>query len=273
MKAGLESRLVPHPAGKLRIWDEPIPTAKYVIGIDVAENRVRDRNVTRGKPSLGHSWPDYSAACVLEMQDGQHVATWHGHMDPTEFAFACAAIGHHYNNALLVVEINGPGTAVVEVLRKTVEYSNLYRNKVFNRIGGDPVSSEHGFRTGPTTRPILISHIHQVLNYGRLFTRDPILVRELRTMEYDESGVERSRGRNKDDLVMAFGLALMGRAESLTGGLDLPEPSFEHLSPDDRLTKHRIQLQVQKIQNARRNMRNGGGLRARAFPRLPRVSD
>lgn len=78
-----------------------------------------------------------------------------------------------------------------------------------------------GFRTDAQTRPILITRVHEVLNSMTLWTRDSELVSELRTMEFDDSGVARARGKNKDDRVLALALALQGRHQAVyqTGGL------------------------------------------------------
>jgi hypothetical protein len=233
MNVGYE--LLERESGRFRVWDEPVPGRLYVCGIDVAENRVRDRMLTRGRQTVQTEKPDYSCIIVLEEESGLHVATWHAHIDATEFAIVCAAVGLYYNGALLVPEINSAGVAVVETLTKVIGYYPLYRSRIYNRIEADPLGPEWGWRTTPHNRPILISKISMAVNYERLFTRDYELVKELRTMQYDESGMERARGRDKDDRVMALGLALIGRAESLEGSLDTDPPGQkrERLSPDD----------------------------------------
>lgn len=272
MHASVGFQLQQNQAGKLLVWDEPREGVKYVIGIDVAENRVRDRNsIARGKPQIGMERPDYSCAIVLEMETALHVATWHGHIDVTEYGLTCAALGRYYNDALLVPEVNGPGLAVVETLSKMVGYQPLYRSKLVNRVDLDPLGTEWGFRTTMHTRVLLIAQIQTLINYGQLFTRDTNLVKEIRTMEYDESGTPRGRGRNKDDRVMALGLALIGRAEQMNGtlGANPTNAAMSRLSRDDQLTWTRLKAQQQKSRDARDRARNVFRLGPR-FGRLTR---
>lgn len=258
-------------AGKLLVWDEPREAVKYVIGIDVAENRVKDRNsLARGKPQIGMERPDYSCAIVLELESALHVASWHGHIDVTEYAFVCAALGRYYNDALLVPEVNGPGLAVVESLSKSIGYQPLYRSKLVNRIDIDPLGTEWGFRTTMHTRVLLIAQIQTLINYGQLFTRDVNLVKEIRTMEFDESGTPRGRGRNKDDRVMALGLALIGRSELMNGTLggSYSGGQKSRLSADDQMTWERVKAQQKRIRDARNRSQSV----QRLGPRFGRMS-
>lgn len=274
MTSALGYELVESSAGKLRVWDEPLPNKDYVLGADVAENRVRDRALTKGKPGTLRDKPDYSCAIVIDMEDGQHVATWHGHIDPTEFAITCAAVGLYYNRALLVPEVNSAGVAVVEMLTKVIQYQPLYRSKLFNRVDiDDPLGTEWGWRTSESTRAILMAQIQQAVNYGTLFTRDQHLMDELRTLQYDEQGKPRGIGRDKDDRVFALGLALMGRSDHLTGRLSGVQEAKDasRLSADDQLTWRRVKKLQQRIRSARSNTGSRGALaRLDPIPRLTR---
>jgi hypothetical protein len=271
MQESVGFHLTPGQSGRLSVWEEPREKAKYVIGIDVAENRVRDRNsIARGKPLMGLERPDFSCAIVLDLETAFHVATWHGNIDVTEYGIVCAALGRYYNDALLVPEVNGPGLAVVETLSKMVGYQPLYRSKLVNRVDLDPLGTEWGFRTTMHTRVLLIAQIQSLINYGQLFTKDANLVKEIRTMEYDESGTPRGRGRNKDDRVMALGLALIGRSEIMNGTLGAGPQSTTNsrLSADDQLTWQRIKAQRQRQQDARDRARG----HFRFGPRTGRLS-
>lgn len=211
----------PLAVAKFRAWREPLEKEEFLIGADVAEGRVRDRGLQGPKTGafVMHDRPDYSAAVVIERETGEHVATWHGWVDPVEYGVVLAAIGVMYNGALIVPEINGPGIAVVHKLVDDLRYPNIYENKVWGRASDDPITDNYGWRTSLQTRPLLIARIHEAINSRKLFTQDSQLVSELRTMEYDENGTPRARGKNKDDLVIALGLALQGRYEALYGTL------------------------------------------------------
>lgn len=233
---GLKPQLVFSQTGKLRIWREPVAREEYVIGADVSEGKVRDRG--SGKSKLGASImtdrPDRSAAIVLEKETGEHVATWHGWIDPVEYAVALGALGLYYNTALLVPEINSMGIAVVSKLIDDIRYPRVYRSRVVAQVTADPLTNTFGWRTTQANRPLLIARIHEQLNTDQLWTHDPVLIDELRTMEYDEIGTPRARGKNKDDLVMALGMALQGRYELLHGQLDEPEDEHPDVDPDTK---------------------------------------
>lgn len=249
-------QLTPTATGSLRIWDHP-GDCEYVIGVDVAEGRKRDRRALERRTgvSYGDDRPDYSAAIVLELVSGLHVATWHGYLSPDEFAGVVAAMGIYYRNALLVVEINGPGGAVIERLNTTLQYDNLYRSRMFNVLDMDPWQPKFGFRTDASSRKVLMMHVHAALNSQQLFTRDERLIHEMRTMEFDDQGTERGRGKNKDDLVFALALALQGRYTSvgLNGGQEAPAPK----SGEERYAAQ-VWEHVKEKQDGKRSSRDRG---------------
>jgi len=260
-------------AGLFRIWDHPNEDVEYVIGVDVAEGRKKDRTQAdrRRIGSYGDSRPDYSAAIVLEVESGLHVATWHGYLTPDEFSTVTAAIGYLYNTALIVPEINGPGLVVVTRLSETIRYPNIYRTRMFNVLDRDPFGSQFGWRTDQHTRSLLIARIHEALNNGKLFTRDQRLIGELRTMEFDDQGVPRARGNDKDDCVLALGMALQGRAESLGQNQSRGVPKKPNEAYTDSVW--RTVQDRQRRQDERRRSRNrssGGRIDVRGRTVLPR---
>lgn len=225
-------------AGQFLVWNEPDDRKRYVIGADVATGKVKDINAQRRRPGMfgtGRDRPDYSAAIVLDLDTCEHVASWHGYIEPFDFAAVLAAIGYCYagkdRKALIVPEVNGPGIAVVDSLVQHIRYGRIYQRMLYNRVEGDQEGSEWGFMTTQSTRPILISRLQAAVSDGTLKTFDADLIDEMRTMEFDEKGTARARGRNKDDRVLAAALALQGRAEILFGkdptrrdpGQDLPD--------------------------------------------------
>lgn len=204
--------------GRLRIWDHPDDGIGYVIGADTAENVVRDRGASRRAKRVSYvdDRPDYSAAIVIELETGRHVASWHGYEDPGVYGSFLCALGLYYNEALLVPELNGPGISVVERLLD-LRYPNLYRGMEWNDIDPEGPASSWGWRTTRENRPRLIARISEILQTTAFTTRDKQLVDELRTMQHSEDGTPRAKGRDKDDRVIALGLALQGRYESLSG--------------------------------------------------------
>lgn len=251
--------LQPSPTGSFRVWDYPRDELEYVAGIDAAEGRKRDLTQLqrRGVATYSDTRPDYSAIVVLELITGLHVATWHGYVPPDELASIAAAVGSHYNNALLVPELNGPGLAVVTRLIETLHYDNLYRSTLVNMLDQDPLMPRFGFQTNSSSRKILMMRVHEVLNDDRLWTRDERLVRELRTMEFDDQGTERARGTNKDDLVFALALALEGRFRALGQSPAERQPQLPPERSYERRVWEFMKRRLEGLQHGDRDVRTG----------------
>lgn len=234
--------------GRFRIWQKPNPQRTYVIGVDPAERKQKDIGASRINPAAAASdSPDDSAIVVLDDDTAEHMATWHGNIEPHELAGIVAAIAIHYNGAYVVPEINN--LAVTEILIKTIRYHNVYRSKVWNQVDSDGLGHEFGWRTTETTRPILISRVHELLGHPNSshWAVDPVLVDQLRIMQYDKNGKPRARGREKDDLVFALALALQGRFEKQNGSLDRSGPVYDDLDRlDDRSRRHWIKFREER---------------------------
>lgn len=255
--------------GGLRIWDHPCDGREYVAGADPSEGRKRDRSAMERKRLYNYASdrPDYSACVVLELETGLHVATWHGYLTPDLFAEVVAAIGYYYNTALLVPEVNGPGLALVTILSERIKYSNMYRTRMFNVLERDPFAPQLGWQTNKHSRKLLIARIHEVINSNVQFTRDRELIAELRTMEFDDEGTERGRGKNKDDRAMALGMALQGRYEAIGGLAERQAPKKANRAYNDAIW-NKVQEKIEKQQEMADVRRSSGG---RVFLGRPRV--
>jgi len=224
-------------AGPLRVWDEPVEGRDYVIGVDVATGAVKDRGmVSRGQGFIVRPGdrPDYTAMVVLDMLTGQHVATWRGYVELLEGAEVAVALGWMYNKALLIVEATGPGMGTIEAIVHQLKYPRMYARKTYNTVEGMRETEQYGWSTNTLTRPMLISLVQDAITADACLTRDEMLVDEARTMVFDESGIPRARGRDKDDIVMAFGLALRARYESIQGRDVVATDHLRHLPDYDK---------------------------------------
>jgi len=238
------SKLLPNRAGRLWVWDWPRTKGRYVIGADSSEGKVRDRVAVRRRIETSRDLPDYSAAVVLDVETGDHVATWHGWDNPTAFGEALFALGHEYNSALLVIERNANGVAIIELLARQLGYPNLYTTKLLARNVWQPVGDtvEYGWVTSPGSRALLMSRIHDALGSRSLSTRDRRLIDELRTMQYDELGNPRAKAPDHDDLVFAYALALQGRFELLMGTERPEHRKPVHITEDDWVWQRKDQI-------------------------------
>jgi len=260
----VNAELFPGQGGRFRIWDHPKKKHRYVVGVDVATGKVKDRTKTAlaALGSYDSKKPDYSAAMVVEVESGQHVASWHGHLDATQFYPIVASIGFLYNTALIVPEINGPGRTVVEGLTIMLRYPKVYRAKRWNRADPkNPVVEEFGWKTTEETRPNLIARISELLHKGALFTRDLDLILEMQRMQIDPNGKPTAIGKDKDDRVFALGMALQGRREMLLGSVDT-DLGGDDLPSEDREVWNYIDQQKTR-RAADRDLGKHRGSRAR----------
>lgn len=138
--------------GELRIWNEPEPDVEFVIIVDPSEG-------VGGDPG---------AASVFRRSDGLHVATLHGQFPTWELAHQAALLGKRFNDAIIVVERNNHGHAVLQALAREQEYSNI-----FNGTDGRP-----GWLSNPITRATAIEAMEKVHRKGEWSTRDRAVLAE-----------------------------------------------------------------------------------------------
>lgn len=94
----------------LRIYRQPEPGHRYVIGCDPAE----------GNPTSNDS-----ALTVLDAESGEEVAVLAGRIQPSTLASHLDTIGRWYNNASLMVERNNHGHAVLLWLKDNSKLRRL----------------------------------------------------------------------------------------------------------------------------------------------------
>lgn len=186
-------------AGTLRIWEQPMPNRRYVVGADTAEG-------------LAHG--DYSAAVVMDYADGTEVAELHGHWPPEVYAAHLAALATRYNRALLGVERNNHGHAVLLALTALEHYTHLYRHVEYDRVRKTASQGPIGWQTSSKSKPIMIDGLATAIREGRPF-RNRAFVAEARTYAVLENGDMGAQGALFDDRVVAYGIAEQLRKRSV----------------------------------------------------------
>ncbi len=169
-----------------------ISGARYVVSADVA---------------LGQKGADYSCCEVIKIGDGhqldEQVASWHGYMDPYNFADIVLALCWYYNEALAAVEVNSFGMATNTRLMRDYEYENIYRFKRMDRLKHF-MTDIVGWWTDYKSKRSLIAHMSKMMLDNQVVIRDKYLIDELR--DFTEDGAE-GEGAH-DDIVIAFAIAL-----------------------------------------------------------------
>jgi hypothetical protein len=203
----------------LKVWEEPIDTAYYVIGAD---------------PAYGSSdWADRFCIQVYRcyadgMEQVAEFAT--SEMNTYQFAWVIAHLAGAYKNSTLNLEVNGPGQAVINELRNLKRQASAIggaighdlmnvlgsmSNYIWRRndtLGG--LSNSIGWLTTASSKERMLSYMKDYFERGMMDIYSVDLVEEMKTIVRDGGAIHAS-GRNKDDRVMAAALACAAYAEQL----------------------------------------------------------
>jgi hypothetical protein len=203
----------------LKIWEEPVDTAYYVIGAD---------------PAYGSSdWADRFCIQVFRcyadgMEQVAEFAT--PEMNTYQFAWVIAHLAGAYKNSTLNLEVNGPGQAVINELRNLKRQAatltgqaghdlmnvlGSMSNYIWRRndtLGG--ISNSIGWITTSQTKERMLSYMKDYFERNMMAIYSTELIDEMKTIVRDGSSIE-ATGRNKDDRVMAAALACAAFAEQV----------------------------------------------------------
>jgi hypothetical protein len=203
----------------IKVWEEPIDTAYYVIGAD---------------PAYGSSdWADRFCIQVYRAYaDGleQVLEFASSEMSTYQFAWAIAHIAGAYKNSTLNLEINGPGQAVINELRNLkrqaaamgdrmgkdlMDVLSHMQNYIWRRNDNmGSLSSSIGWMTTSATKERMLSYMKDYFERGMMAIYCEDTLEEMKTIVRDGGSIEAS-GRNKDDRVIASALAAAAFAEQV----------------------------------------------------------
>jgi|TARA_R100000084_G_C4649853_1_gene148998 hypothetical protein len=186
-------RLEEHKAGHLCIFEHPQPSLRYCIGVDVSEG-------------LEHG--DYSCIQVLDHM-GNQVATWHGHIDPFDFAETISQIALYYNRAWVLVERNNHGLTTIRKMQD-MGYPNMYVEQAVDDAYVDRLTRRAGFLTTTKTKPLIIDNLAHLVRQGESGIACQDLISEMRSYVMDARGITNAQQGCYDDRIMAYAIALFG---------------------------------------------------------------
>ena len=185
-------------ADELEIYEEYDPHNTYVLGVDTSEG------LERG---------DASSIIVLNCTDFSIDAEYNGKVEPDELSDKIKQTAKAYGNAVVVVESNNHGLAVLNELKKT--YYNRYYQRALDHIT-NKYTRHLGFRTTVRTKPLLVAGIDQSLRAG-LQIASKAIISELITFIQEDKGEHSTTHAQEgcfDDRVMALGCALQAYEEA-----------------------------------------------------------
>jgi hypothetical protein len=170
--------------GRLTIWFPPQKGRRYILGVDTAG---------------GGSDGDYACVQVIERTMGMQCAELHGHFPPYELAKRVTDLGQRYERALVAVERNNHGAAVLAHL------NYLQCGNIFERDG------QLGWLTSAASRPAMIENMAAVLMAEPELFHSLRLLEECRTFIRRADGTAAAADGAHDDCVMAMAIALAVR--------------------------------------------------------------
>ncbi len=158
---------VQQPGEHLRVFKMPEPGRVYVIGADTGSGVVINRE------------GDFSSADVLDVITGEQVAHLHLLAEPASYAQDLLFLGMWYNNALIAVEADGHGLAVLNWLRDN-GYYNLYQRRVYDKINNQWVG-KLGWATTKRTKKFIIDNLRADFYNGTVVINNKETLQEMST--------------------------------------------------------------------------------------------
>lgn len=196
--------------------------AEFVIGADPAEG-IPD---STDDSAVG----DFCHAPVIEKISGVQVASIHGSWEPYEFAQVLDEVGRKYYSsydtgaALLGVERNNHGAAVLSELHNHRHYPNLYWAQHFD-ARKQRFETKLGWHTNQQSRPIMIDQLVKAIHKAYYQVRDPEMLAECLTFVKNQQGRPEAQAGCHDDRVMSAAIAWQMRQRSSgvpLDGINLP---------------------------------------------------
>ena len=175
----------------LRVWMIPVPSREYLVAVD---------------PAGGGVDGDFTVIQIIDLGSGQQCAEAAEHMSLAESAEQARKLARRYNHAMIAVERNGIGEAVIAHLHGQFAYDRLYKAD----------DDKTGWRTTDLSRDPMIARVEGALVESPEIFSSERLLRECRTFVRQANGKYSAQSGQHDDCVMAFAVALAARADYLT---------------------------------------------------------
>jgi hypothetical protein len=212
----------------LRVWEEPVEGEQYIVCVDTAAGLIRPTEKSSGDPSC-------ASVVKLGQVNGKltfkQVAQYHGWLGIHEYTDEVFKLAVWYNSALVVVELTGGfGRAVVERLKKTLFYWNIFRDTSKGEYADFFQDGRFGIDTSAHNKPSMIAVLQQVIKDERLVVYCLETIKELVAYEQERTDLGNPRyrgaGGTHDDRVMAL---VVGIAVAVSHALyDVTEELKQH---------------------------------------------
>ena len=146
---------------------------------------------------------DFTAITVIDVYRNNTVS-------PLLFASVVKTIARKYNNAYVLIEINGIGSEVANVLHTDLEYENMVKTAMMGRKGqiitegfGPAKKVQLGVKTSVLTKKVGCQVLKNMIEEDKLIVEDADIISEFTTFISKKQSFEAEDGHN-DDLVMCL---------------------------------------------------------------------
>lgn len=239
VKDPVEKRYIDH---NYWVWKYPESNKTYVVAAD---------------PARGDG-EDSSAFQVLDVESLEQVAEYKGQVGTKEFGNLLVAVATEYNDALLVVENQSMGWAVLQQIIDR-NYKNLFYSSADMMVVDvqsqlkrqyDMRSTDNtdklvaGITSGPKIRPLVVSKIDEYFRSKDIKVFSNRLVNELFTFIWKNGRPDHLAGYH-DDAIFALGYALLVRDTALKlkqAGIELQRMALDRIKTTAVYTPESIRI-------------------------------
>jgi len=167
---------------------------------------------------------DYSAAHVLDVETLEQVAEFQDQIPTKDFGDLLVVLATEYNDALLIVERENIGWAVLQQIRDR-QYKNTFysssdlkivdvEKQLTNRFAHDDKKLQPGFSTNVGTRQLVVNKLEAYFRERSVIIRSIRTINELKTFIFENGKAQAAENYN-DDLAMSLGIGLWVRDTAL----------------------------------------------------------
>lgn len=197
-------------SGALAVYADAVAGRTYAIGADTAE---------------GIEGGDFDAAVVVDDRSGREVAALHGAWPAHTYGDILMALGRRYNTALLAVERNNHGHAVLQRVLLGDRAAGIQpypAHRIYRHLDYDETAKKElprpGWPTDGVTKPILETGLEKLLLERPECLIDGPTIAELLSIVYRRDGSVGAPVGGHDDRFIARGIAEQVRATSMSQG-------------------------------------------------------
>lgn len=214
----------------LWVWEGPDYSKDYIVVADTG----------RGDDK------DYSTFHVVDIESMTQVAEFRAHIGTTDFGNLLVGIATEYNDALLVIERENVGWAVIQTVISR-EYSNLYYSPKGDTARTDSYFDEYtdkskmiaGISSNLKTRPLFLGKLQEYVNGKQLIIKSARTLAEMKVFIWKDGKAQATTGHN-DDLVIPMAIVAYMRETVLIlrqRGIDLTKAAISNIRSTKYVSK------------------------------------